>query len=98
MLRRSFLLATVASMFSIAGCGDMSSLTQRGPTLAQYDKIKQGMNEAQVTAVMGKPSKRMLVQGGEGGGERQMIMRWVSTNQIITVTLGSAGVVGKEKI
>ena len=98
MLRRSFLLAAVAPLLALAGCGDMGVMSSRGPTMAQYEKIKQGMNEEQVTAVMGKPSKRMMVQGGEGGGERQMIMRWVSTNQIITVTLGSSGVVGKDKI
>ena len=80
------------------GCADLAAMAKVGPTIADYDKITQGMSEAEVTKILGKPSKRQMVQGGEAGSGRFLLLRWVSSNQIITVTLDGSGVRGKDRV
>lgn len=97
MLRREFLLVGTM-LLGGAGC-TVDIVGSLGPSLKQFDKITPGMTEKQVVAIMGNPSKRMSVQGGEGGLDRLIIYRWLTSNHIFTVTFDSSGAaVGKTKV
>jgi hypothetical protein len=97
MLRREFILLLTLS--GVVGCNTIDLSTAMGPTEKQFNSIQQGMTEKQVVAILGQPSKRMAVQGGEGGIDRLVIYRWVTSNHIITVTFDPSGVaIGKQRI
>lgn len=98
MLRRTFLGFICSAAVMGVGCTDMNIANRMGVTQQKFDAVQYGMNEAKVIEILGTPQKRMTVQGGEAGYDRQIILRWIGSNQIVIITLDSTGVIGKRKI
>ena len=98
MQRRRFAQSLLALLVLCTGCNQLVQMANTGISAKQYDKIRPGMSEQQLVQLLGKPQKRMLVSGGENGDQKMLILRWLSNNQLITVTLSTEGVVGKEKV
>ncbi|MBL8830132.1 MAG: hypothetical protein JNM18_24355 [Planctomycetaceae bacterium] len=97
MLRREFLL--LSTLAAASGCSNIDLSRAMGPSEKQFNLITPGMSEKKVVEILGEPSKRMAVQGGEGGLDRLVIYRWISSSKIITVTFDATGTaIGKQKI
>lgn len=61
-----------------------------------YDAVQVGMTEADVIKLMGPPSRRMVVPL-EGTETRQVLLRWLTRNHLIHVSLVDGQVIGKER-
>ena len=71
---RKPVLATVLGLLLLAGCSKVDE--------EHFSKIKSGMSEAQVYAILGNPTE---TSSGEVLGIRATSAKWVSGNAVINI-------------
>jgi hypothetical protein len=76
------------------GCG--KGPWNRKSKVDPYEAVQVGMTEADVVKLMGAPSRRMVIPL-EGTDQRQVLLRWLTRNHLIHVSLVNDQVIGKER-
>jgi hypothetical protein len=92
------LLVGAFALSTLAGCSKLTFLPQPRTKAkpAGYAAVVNGMNEAQVRAVMGAPARRSGVNL-EGSRTRGVNLTYVANQSLVTVTLVGNQVIAKQK-
>jgi len=95
--RRAFsLLAALAFLPLFTGCDGTLFGRQNKAKAVGYEAVANGMNERQVVALLGEPTKRGNVRL-EGNGPAATVLTYVGHNKLTYVTLIKGAVVGKQR-
>ncbi len=97
--RRKWLACVAVSLVALlAGCDSINDIRRMGRINELYEQIKVGTPEKELVAILGQPTKRMAMQGGEASGSRVRIYRYLVHNQILTFSVQNGAVIGKQRI
>ncbi len=97
--RRKWLaLGAISLAALLSGCDSINDIRRMGRINELYEQIKVGTPEKDLVAILGQPTKRMAMQGGEASGSRVRVYRYLVHNQILTFSIQNGAVIGKQRI